>query len=611
MTRLISLCSVLLALALVSGCGEESTPRPVDGREITGVDNSTPGTYSGRVMDGYLVRARVWLDLNGDNLYNAGPVTVTVEPGIDVTLTGGEPATLTGAGGRFQLDTSSLIRDSEESPDLDPRDYALIAVVVPGLTEEETRSGNVVQTKAYMISAPPGEQTVSPLSTLLRNRILLGGTIFDTETSLSIPGLGNINPNSDYILAGDERAHAYAKALARFKASQFPESAGDNLVDGTETVLDAASLNLLRLSYVQNAEQIMALVDEAAAGGSYSNVDIDALALPTVPLDLADPYILRTQRVKAYEENGNGLPAEREGVLTDSALLTFAYNAVGQLSAINANGCMAPSMKEMVRLANAGGRISATGTQALPGVSLSQDSYRYYKESGDDERLTFDWSGKTAAFDTRTTCHGGLATSSELGGEPEKTYHWTFKNGQVDMITDGTVTLTPDYTRATGAVFGYTLSRNDTGEVLETVSVDGSINTCEGSIRPEDVGVSRVISGQQAYTFTGYAPQPTGYPDLAFDWDIRNDQQHLLRNAFLDPDIDLEGQGLQWEYAYAVPLAVALSDQKNLISEARLSRYGLSRTCGRAVSSLAANNLYAIVGYDYSRLSDYLADQIQ
>ncbi len=611
MTRMLPVRSLLFALALLSGCGEKSTELPVDGRDITGVQNTTPGVYGGRVMDGYLVKARVWLDLNGDNRYNAGPVTVTVEPGTEVTLISGEPTTLTGAGGRFLLDTSALIRDPAESPDLDPRDYALMAVVVPGLTEEETRNGNVVQARAYMMSAPPGVQNISPLSTLLRNRILLGGTIASTGSTLSVPGLENISPGADYILAGDERARAYARALARFKASQFPETAGDKLVNGTETVLDGPSLNLLRLSYVQNAAAIIALVDAAAAGGSYSNVDIDALTLPTVPLDLADPYILRTQRVKAYEENGNGLPAEREGVLTDSALLTFSYSAAGQLSAITANGCMAPSMKEMVRLANAGGRISATGTEGLPGVSVSQDSYLYYKEAGDDERLTFDWSGKTATFDTRTTCHRGLATSSELGGAPEKTYHWTLKNGQVETITDGEVTLTPDYTNATGPVFGYTLTRNDTGALIETVSVDGSISSCEGSIRPDDVGLARVISGQQAYTFAGYEPQPTGFPGLSYDWDIRNGDQHLLRQAFLDPDTDLEGQGLQWEYAYAVPVAVAQSDQQNLISEARLSRYGQARTCGRAVSSLAANNLYAIVGYDYSRLSDYLADQIQ
>lgn len=611
MTPMLPVSSVLFALVLLSGCGETSTELPVDGRDIIGVQNTTPGVYAGRVMDDYLVNARVWLDLNGDNRYNAGPVTVEVEPGTEVTVVDGEPTALTGAGGRFQLDTSSLIRNPDESPDIDPRHYALIAVVVPNLTEEETRAGNVVQTRAYMMSAPPGVQNVSPLSTLLRNRILLGGTLGDTGSSLSIPGLENISPGADYVMAGDTRAQAYARALARFKASQFPDTAGEQLVDGTETVLDGPSLNLLRLSYVQNAAQIIGLVDEAAAGGSYSNVDVDALALPSVPLDLADPFVLRTQRVQAYEENGNGLPAAREGVLTDSARLTFSYSAAGQLAAISANGCMEPSMQEMVRLANAGGRISETGTEGLPGVSVSQDSYTYYREAGDDERLTFDWSAKTAAFDTRTTCHAGLATSSALGGEPEKTYHWTLKNGKVETITDGEVTLTPDYNNATGPVFGYTLTRNDNGAVLETVSVDGSISSCEGAIRPEDVDVARVISGQQAYTFTGYEPQPTGFPGLSYDWDIRDGEQHLLRQAFLDPGVDQEGQGLQWEYAYAVPIAIAQSDQHNLISEARLSRYGLERTCGRAVSSLAANNLYAIVGYDYSRLSDYLADQIQ
>ncbi len=615
MTRLARLCYVFpfVPMLLLAGCGgEDPAERPVDGREIDGVNNQTLGVYQGRVIDGYLRNARVWLDLDGDFQYTGGPVTLVLDSGIEVTLPGGEPTAMTGAGGRFELDTSELIRDPLEAPDLDPRDYPLVAVAIPGTTEEETRSGNQVLTRGYTLSAPPGVANVTPL-TSLQHAYSADIFSFGSEGPADLARLlTNINLQGDYVRASDDRAHAYARAIARFLGEQFPAEAAAGLGDGTEPVLDGAALKLLRLSLVQNAGAVIRAVDEAAAGGAYSNVAIQELALPQVSLDLDDPVLLRSQLVRAFDQNGDGLPVGRSSLLLESAQLTFEYSAAGALARIDANGCMAPRLQDLVRLANADGKIAATGMQGLTGIALAQASRQFYlDDQAVDERLTLDWQNRRAEFDTRTSCDPGLAGSSELGGGPERVYQWTLSEGRVASMTDGSHTLTPAYGNASGAFFGYTLTRNSDGAVIEQVDLDGGINDCPGAISDEDADASRVISAQQAYSFAGYEPQPAGFTGLQLDWDRRDGRDNLLRYGFLDPDIDAGGEGLQWEFRYLADDAFGEPVQNGLVDFSSLARYGGSRLCGAEVSTLAATDLYGIIESDYTRLSEYLADAIE
>ena len=623
MTRLACL-SLTLSMLAIAGCGGDDTAeRPVDGRDIDGVNNQTLGVYQGRVIDGYLRNARVWLDLNEDFQYSPGPVTVTLDSGIEVTVAGGEPTAMTGAGGRFTLDTTELVRDPLEAPDLDPRDYPLVAVAIPGTTEEETRAGNVVLSEGYTLSAPPGVNNVTPLTTL-QHAYSAGIFNLAGQGPGELAGLlANINLQGDYIRAGDERAHAYARALARFLGGQFPAEAAARLGDGTVEVLDGSALKLLRLSLVQNAATVIERVDEAAAGGDYTNVAIAELALPEVSLDLADPVLLRTQLVRTFDQNGDGLPVGRSSLLLESAELTFNYDPAGAVRSIAANGCMAPRLQDLARLANVNGRIALLrapasgetpefgGMQGLTGVSLAQISRQFYlDDQAVDERLTLDWANGKAEFDTRTSCDPGLAGSSELGGSAERVYTWTKENGRVKSIKDGTYTLEPVYDNASDAFFGYTLRDGD-GSIVEQVNVTGAISDCSANIDPEDAEASRVISAQQPYSFSGYEPQPAGFPDLQLDWDRRDDRRNLLRYAFLDPEIDAGTSGLQWEFRYLADDAFGEPVQTGLVAFSSLAEFTGPRTCGSEASTLASNDLYGIIESDYSRLSDYLAEQIE
>lgn len=71
MKRLLPLSVALFTLAL-AGCGEESDESPVDGRDFDAQDYSEPRPYTGRVIDGYLRNARVWLDMDGDSSIRRG-----------------------------------------------------------------------------------------------------------------------------------------------------------------------------------------------------------------------------------------------------------------------------------------------------------------------------------------------------------------------------------------------------------------------------------------------------------------------------------------------------------------------------------------------------------
>lgn len=625
MKRSFPLFLSLFALALV-GCGEESDDLPVDGRDFDGVGYSDPAPYTGRVIDGYLSNARVWLDLDGDSQFTPGPLTVELESGTLVTLASGEPTALSGEDGVFVLDIGELLSDPAEAPDLDPRDYPLFAMALPGKTVEQRRNGDQTIEDAYMMSAPPGVRNITPLSTLVRYRRLAGASPLVSGTGSANDSLGSVNLLSDYILAGDERAHAYARAFARFMASQFPfsEALAASDADGTERILSPRAAYLLGLSLVQNAGELVGLVDDAASQGGYENVDVAALDFPEVPLELADPLLLTVQQVYAHPENG-GLPENRSN-LQVSAELHFDYSPDGRLMSVSANGCMMPAMPEMARLINVGGQMAALGVQWLPSISLSLHSRTAYEEEGSavDERLTFDWEEQRAYFETATSCQEGLADGSALGGPAEITYAWVMTDGQVSELSAvsglETRTLAPDYTNSAvdqdatdpSPVFnGYRLQVNGVEEVV--LSPSGGVSTC---VLDEGVeAANHAVSAIQPYSFD--APgAPAGFESLQLEMDTRGDFFRLLRYTFADPvsaglDHVTANGGFDWILYYAPQGAPDyVGEQPDLITDAYLTNVRTLASCGREFEDVPSS-IFGRVDYGYQRLSEYLTGLVE
>lgn len=619
---------VSVLLLAIAGCGEESDELPVDGRDFDGVQYSVPAPYTGRVIDGYLKNARVWLDLDGDSQYTPGPMEFVLPSGKKITLPDGEPTTMSGEGGQFSLDTSGLELPSSVGRNIDPREFPLYALALPGKTLEQTHHGDMEITRGFLLSAAPGVRNVTPLTTLDRYRRLaeLGPLMGSGNTSLS--GLAGINLLKDYIFAKDDRSHAYAQAMVRFMASQFPDHYNDSLAepgsDGTERLLSQPAAFLLGISLVQNADEIIAAVD-SFAGGDYANVDVDQIAdFPEVPLELSDPVLLTSQRIFARSERSNDLPV-RHTELTVSAELTFDYSEDGRLQSISSNGCLAPSMQEIARLVNVKGYMASLSPQWLPSASLSLQSHIAYTDPGIDEILKFDWENRAATFETGTTCHpeGVEPGSTELGGIPEITYSWDYEGGKLERLVatiaqqHGTVTrtLVPEFANASEHFPGYRITEDG----VELESLIYSANGLESCAIDDDVDealAAHVVTGFQSYVFSGYAPQPPGFTGLSLEFDTRGEFNRPLRYGFLAPDmaelshVDSE-RGFEWALYYPAATSETSPDgAQNLIRDAYLKDYTY-RACGREFEDERTASAYAKISYHYQNLSEYLVELLR
>ncbi|WP_417517744.1 hypothetical protein [Marinobacter sp.] len=613
--RLICLPVSILFLT-IAGCGKESDQLPVDGRNFDGVQYSEPAPYSGRVIDGYLKNARVWLDMDGDSQYTPGPFVYELASGRKVTLPSGEPTAMSEEGGRFSLDISELLVDPEVGPDIDPRKFPLHALALPGKTLEQVRGGDVPVSRAFLLSAQPGVRNVTPLTTLARYR----GLAALAPTSRSLSALAGINLLTDYVLAEDDRAHAYARAMARFMASQFPDAYNESLArpesDGTERLPSPQAAFLLGVSLLQNAGDVIAAVDSAAQG-SYGSLDVDLIELPQVSLELSDPVLLTRQRIYAQSKQADQLPASRSNLLI-SAELMFDYSEDGRLKSISANGCLVPSMQEIARLISVNGYMAKLSTQWLPLASLSTQSAIAYSDPAVDERVVFDWAARTARFETVTTCHqqeGIEPGSTELGGTPEITYSWSLSDRKLAELvasipqTNSTITrtLVPKFINAPDGFPGYELTRD--GVALESLIYSSGFQSC--TLKDSAKQADQAVTGFYNYTFAGYEPQPAGFTGLALEFDTRDGLKRPLRYGFLAPEmaglsnVDAENS-FEWVLFYSARSPGApLDETSNLIREAYLKSYAGSRDCGREFEGVPSS-VYARVDYQYQNLSGYL-----
>lgn len=613
MKCLLPLSVSLMALAM-AGCGEKSDELPVDGRDFDGVSYSEPAPYTGKVIDGYLRNARVWLDIDGDSQYSPGPLTIVLDSGTEVILPEGEPTAMSGANGVFSLDTQALVRDPAEAPNIDPREYSLYALALPGKTVEQLPNGDRPIDSAYLMSAPPGVRQITPLTTLARFRSLVsaGSPVSDSATT----ALAGVNLLSDYIQSGNQRAHAYARAFARFMASQFPapynEALATNGADGTERLLSRQAAYLLGLSLVRNASDIVAIVDDAASLGGYADVDVSNLALPEVALDLSDPVLLTRQVVSAQSEYGD-LPASPSSLMT-TAELSFDYEPDGRVRAISAEGCIAPSMTELARLVSVGGRMASLDTQWLPSISLSLYSRVAYESDGVDERLTFDWENQRIYFETTTQCQESLADTSEFGGPPEVTYSWAWGDGGVTELTAASASedrvLQLDHANGTPLFAGHRLLINEEEQAVLSLA---PLETCVPLDGVE--GSSHVVSAQQDYSYTAI-DTPVGFDALTLELDTRNEYFRLLRYTFVDlamaglDHVSSEG-GFDWVMVYPEEgVTHYVDDQPNLIADAYLTGPRTPADCGREFEEVPFG-VFGRVSYQYKRLSGYLTEQVK
>lgn len=125
--------SSLLALGACGGGGGTSSP-------------SGATTLSGVALDGYLYRAEVCLDLNDNFL-------------CDVN----EPAAITDEQGRFTLND---VTQSQMNA------HSILVNAIANVTVDQDKPGETIA-RSYLLTAPAGSTTISPLTTLIKAEMVL------------------------------------------------------------------------------------------------------------------------------------------------------------------------------------------------------------------------------------------------------------------------------------------------------------------------------------------------------------------------------------------------------------------------------------------------------
>ncbi|QUM77161.1 hypothetical protein HWV00_13475 [Moritella sp. 24] len=199
------------SIALV-GCGGS------DDTSSGSVSAPSSVLYDIKVIDGYLKNAQVWLDVDGDKQLDAN-----------------EPAAYTVSGGVATLDVSNIAN---------PEQYATFAKITVGLTVDESR-GPVVSNA--IMSAPPGEREITPLSTLVHIEIEQNTDGTETADELatikqtaiakiaSDLGLQDADVLSDYIANGSGDVNYAAENIVNSKV--LPEDTAEYttiIADDTE-----------------------------------------------------------------------------------------------------------------------------------------------------------------------------------------------------------------------------------------------------------------------------------------------------------------------------------------------------------------------------------------
>jgi uncharacterized protein YceK len=196
MRRKISVLLLVVSATIISGCGSGIKSSSQD---------SPKSLVSGKVADGYLVGATVFMDKNSNYKLDAG-----------------EPTAITDANGAYTLN-------------VDPADvgkYPIVAMAIKGVTVDKDTGAAVQST--YILSMPAkavfgavSSNFISPISSQLREMMETGKytTMQQAMSGLSLK-LGmpaETNMMADYMAANNSTMHTAARNMATLMGSQMAQ----------------------------------------------------------------------------------------------------------------------------------------------------------------------------------------------------------------------------------------------------------------------------------------------------------------------------------------------------------------------------------------------------
>ena len=214
-----ALSSAILSVLFLAGClptldtSSEAERSDDNGPDSTGSDLTQGPSLSGIVADGYLVNAKVCLDVNHNKKCDDA-----------------EPATISSAGGKYTL----VVPD-----DVNAASHPIVVEVIPHVTVDEDDGQTIDQ--GYVLSAPPGKTAfVSPLTTMVHAQLERHPALNVDEAENLIKGQLDYEPSSDISLFEDyvaakqppnstnandyERLHNVAQVTAKSMASNIQKA---------------------------------------------------------------------------------------------------------------------------------------------------------------------------------------------------------------------------------------------------------------------------------------------------------------------------------------------------------------------------------------------------
>jgi len=280
--------SVLLCSALLAACGGSSSS-----------SNSTESrVLSGVAADGYLVGAKVCLDLNGNKACDDG-----------------EPSATTGDEGVFSITATQAQIDG----------YPVVLEAIAGTTVDTDFPDDTVAS-AFILTAPAGATFVSPLTTLVQSKIEEGHTVDNAVAAIQDLLDTDAELLEDYMAkeaAGDEDSAAYARL------HDVAQVVTHFIVENSEAVVEAASeqeaeatpeqlFELVIADVVEDIELIADAVDSAIESGEEEVVLEDVIGDLGGSIDIDTTTIDIDEQIAAQKT-----PADLGELLTSESGLNW------------------------------------------------------------------------------------------------------------------------------------------------------------------------------------------------------------------------------------------------------------------------------------------------
>lgn len=243
--------------ALLSACSGESSFEEIKNNIQNNIEaeiqeevkNQYLSTFSGRVADGYLVGARVCLDVN-----------------LNKACDDNEPGATTEKGGAYNLEIPREILDT----------YSVIAEIIEGVTIDE--DDGVPVKRKYTLTSPVGESFVSPMSTLVQNEIERSPELTSAQAKQVVVkklDLGeDVDLLADYVSNQDKEVHELARKIAHILADALNDVSAEFADDGGIPEGDLGIILSVVLDEVlSRAKEINASKLEELKDGSAKPVD--------------------------------------------------------------------------------------------------------------------------------------------------------------------------------------------------------------------------------------------------------------------------------------------------------------------------------------------------